>query len=147
MAAGFTVSNDRVGELLSRLQDIAARQLAFANLKPRLTIDVDVRLRDLGEETFELLKGFAPYGVDNSEPVFLSRGVEVVSMRSVGKDGGHLKLELRDGGRTWDAIAFNMGQFVAEVTSELDVVYKLTKNYWNGNETLQLNLLDFAPSV
>lgn len=145
MAAGFTLPGDKVGQLRQCLQQMAASQLDPGDLQPQLLIDADVQLRDLNGDMFKLLRQFAPFGRANPEPTFLSRDVEVVDCRSVGKGGEHLRLKLRDGSVTWDGVGFNLGQFIAEVTPRLDAVYKLAVDRWDGQEALQLNIIDFAP--
>jgi single-stranded-DNA-specific exonuclease len=64
----------------------------------------------------------------------------------MGNDGGHLRLRLRQGNISWDAVAFRCGDAINEITPKIDIVYNLELDRWNGNERLRLNLLDFAPS-
>jgi single-stranded-DNA-specific exonuclease len=70
--------------------------------------------------------------------------VKVVNSRNVGSGGDHLKLKLRDGKVVWDAIAFDLGD--RELSSHLDIVYKLEKEDWSGRQLLRLNIIDFVPS-
>jgi single-stranded-DNA-specific exonuclease len=64
----------------------------------------------------------------------------------VGGASRHLRLKLRDKEVIWKAIGFDLGHLAAEVTPEIDVVYNLVVDQWNGEETLALNILDFAPA-
>lgn len=144
-AAGFVMPSDRVKELRQRLMDIAARDLEGVDLRRALIIDAVIPLSALGGNTFKLIKKLEPFGQDNQVPAFLSRNVKVVSSRTVGDDGHHLKLKLRDGNVVWDAIAFDLGD--RQTASHIDIVYNLEADNWSGRGLLRLNVLDFLPAA
>jgi len=146
MAAGFTAATANIPLLQQRLSELAAIQLQGLDLRPLIPIDIELPLPSLSGKTFTLMQQLAPFGCANPLPTFLSRGVKVVDCRSVGSSGEHLKLKLRQDDVTWDGIAFRLGNLVAEVSSNLDIVYNLGVDRWRGEETLQLNILDFNPA-
>jgi single-stranded-DNA-specific exonuclease len=143
-AAGFIMPSADVDRLEEQLLEIAARELVGVDLRPVITIDADIPLSTLSGETYKLVSALAPFGQANQVPTFLSRNVKVVNSRNVGSDGDHLKLKLRDGKVVWDAIAFDLGD--RELSSHLDIVYKLEKEDWSGRQLLRLNVIDFVPS-
>ena len=146
MAAGFTAPTANMPPLQQRLSEIATSQLKGIDLRPLIPIDVELPLPSLGGKTFTMMQQLAPFGCANPLPTFLSRGVRVVECRCVGSGGEHLRLKLRQDDVTWDGIGFRLGNLVAEVSSLLDIVYNLGVDRWRGEETLQLNILDFAPA-
>ena len=77
-------------------------------------------------------------------PAFLSRGVEVTDCRTMGNGGEHLRMKLKQGGTVWDGVGFRLGNYLAEVSAHIDIVYNLEVDRWGGKETLRLNILDFA---
>ena len=91
--------------------------------------------------TIDLLR---PFGVENEEPRFLTRNLSVRSMRIV-KDR-HMKLSLSDGSAVWPGIAFRQADKAPPIRSQMDVVYHLQRNVWNGEETLELRIVDLRPS-
>lgn len=143
-AAGFVTPVENVGQLRERLVEIAARELRGVDLRPAITVDAVVPLSALGGETYGVLAKLAPFGQGNPVPIFLSRGVKLVSSRTVGSNDDHLKLKLRDGRVVWDAVAFDLG--ARQLGSHLDIVYHLEKEDWGGRPTLRLNIMDFVPS-
>lgn len=145
MAAGCTIATEDLERFQQCLHQIAAEQLSGLDLRPLVAIDAEIPLTSLSSRTFQMMQRLAPFGCDNPPPTFISRGVRVMSHRSVGSDGRHLKFKLRDGHSTWDAIAFRQGGFANEVTPLLDIVYNVNVDQWLGGETLQLSILDFAP--
>ncbi|MBT4511450.1 MAG: single-stranded-DNA-specific exonuclease RecJ, partial [Chloroflexi bacterium] len=61
--------------------------------------------------------------------------------------GEHLKLKLGDRGVLWDAIGFGLNHLNGDNAPLIDIVYNLKLNRWRGQESLQLELLDFTPSI
>lgn len=147
MAAGFTIATENLGLLQERLLEMAANRLATLDLRPLIPIDAEIPLSSLKGKTFAMMQQLAPFGCANPYPTFISRGVRVVDYRSVGTNGEHLRLKLKDGNVTWASIGFRLGNLIDEVAPLLDIVYNLEVDRWRGGEMLQLNILDFAPSI
>ena len=142
-AAGFTAASERLPAIKERLIACASERLAGAELTPTIDIDAEVPLQGLGGEEIRWLACLAPHGVGNPEPAFLSRGVAVLDCRTVGADGKHLWLKLRDGAVVWPAIAFGLGE--VEVGELMDLVYSVGVDPWESG-SLQLVVRDLAPS-
>ena len=143
-AAGFSLLTRNLPRLQQTLLQLATTQLEGVDLRPRLDIDAEVMLSDLGGDTFPVMQKLAPFGRGNPVPTFLSRRAEVVNCRTMGNNGEHLRLKLRQGGTAWDGVGFGLGNNLAEVSSTLDIVYNLEVDHWAGEERLRLNILDFA---
>ena len=65
----------------------------------------------------------------------------------MGNNGEHLRIKLKQGDSVWDGVGFRLGNYLAEVSSPLDIVYNLEVDRWGGKERLRLNILDFSPGV
>ena len=142
-AAGFTVRNEKLSELVSRLKSIAEAQLSKTDLRPTMTADIEVSLAQLSFDLLKNLEYFQPTGYGNPDAVFVSRDVKVKASRTVGSEGKHLKLTLDDErGSTFDAIGFRIGNLQADLPPRLDLMYTLEINEYNGRSSLQLNLKD-----
>ena len=142
-AAGFTIATDKLEDLRRRLQAIAAERLAGVELRPTLEIDIELPLDEVDWATYALLSELEPCGMDNPQPVLLSRNLEVRDRRAIGGERQHLRLNLRDGrGVAWDAIFFRRGDLVGQVPDRVDVAYTLEVNEWNREKRLQLNVQD-----
>ena len=85
-----------------------------------------------------------PFGQANPQPVFLTRGLEVYESRTVGKTNNHIKLIVQQGSKRFDAIGFGLGSKYDQLGSNIDAIYKLGENYWAGNVTIQLQIIDFV---
>jgi len=145
-AAGFTLPTRNLPRLKQYLSQLATEQLAGADLRPQLDIDAEVTLPELSGDTFNAIQQLAPFGRGNPAPAFLSRGAGVVDCRTMGNNGEHLRLKLKQGGTIWDGVGFRLGCYLAEISSHLDIAYNLEIDRWGGKERLRLNILDFAPA-
>ena len=145
LAAGFTVSRQKLPRLEERLMNLAASQLSHLDLQPKLVIDAEVPLSSLGD-TFSLIQQLEPFGKGNPQPTFLSRQVEVAGCRSLDNQDKHLRLKLKQGNVAWEAMFFNAQKAQEEIPPLIDIVYNIEKSWWNGEEVLRLKLRDFVPS-
>ena len=147
-AAGFTVRNENLSELVTRLKAIAAEKLSNADLKPTVTADAEVSLVDVRPELFEkCLKFLEPTGYGNPNAVFVARNVKVKNSRTIGADSKHLKLLLEDDdGYTHDAIGFRLGEWQKKMPPRVDILFTYEVNEYNGRIGYQLNLKDLKAS-
>lgn len=143
-AAGFTVRNENLSELVTRLKAIARETLSKEDLKPTVTADAVVSLTDIRPELLEKsLKYLEPTGYGNPNAAFVARNVKVKSARTVGADGKHLKLSLEDEkGFIHDAIGFRLGEWQKNMPPRVDILFTYEVNEYNGRIGYQLNLKD-----
>lgn len=147
-AAGFTVRNQNLPELVARLKAIAKEKLSDEELKPTVTADAEVSLADIRPELYEkCLRYLEPTGYGNREASFVARNVKVRGSRSVGAEGKHLKLTLEDEkGFTHDAIGFRLGEWAKNMPARVDILFTYEVNEYNGRVGYQLNLKDLKKS-
>ncbi len=147
LAAGFTLPSENLPALAERMLTLASR-LDERALTPKLNIEAEVLLSDLNWDLLRLLEQLAPFGVENPQPLFLCRQVQVRNVRPVGNGGEHLRLTLSDGRTSREAIGFRLGLRAGECPpgSRLDLVCTLESNTWNGEERLELQVRDFRPA-
>ncbi len=142
-AAGFTVSNDNLESLLTRLKQIAERELSNKDLTPVMTADAVVDFNQINpREMFTFLDQLQPVGYGNPEVVLCSKGITVTQKRSIGSDNRHLKLIVTDGWQTYDCIAFGFGYLAVENFNKVDILYTYELNNFNGRSNPQLNIKD-----
>ena len=142
-AAGFTVENDKLDELVSRLKAIARERLGGQDLRPTLTADAEIPLVEAQPDLHKALKYLEPTGYGNPDAVFVSRNVKVRQARTVGADSKHLKMYLEEEqGASHDAIGFRLGHLQPELPERIDIMYTYEINEYNGRVNYQLNLKD-----
>ena len=145
-AAGFSMPTGNLDIFKQRMACIAKEKLEGLDLRPRINIDAEVNLQTLSGDMYPKIQQLAPFGVGNPLPTFLSRRVEIQEQRLCGTQNEHLKLRVKQGESSWDAMGFDLGAYAKEIGRLMDLVYTVELNRWNGHETLRLNLIDFEPS-
>lgn len=147
-AAGLTLAAENIVLLRQGLNCYADETLNDEDLMPEVYIDGVVQFNDLDDNLYRQLQMLTPYGSENPSPVLVCRDAGVLNYRTVGNEGAHLKMRVRDRQFLFDAIAFNLGGLepVLGQTDRFDIVFALEKNEWNGRSELQLNIKDFKPA-
>ncbi|MEK7092773.1 MAG: DHHA1 domain-containing protein, partial [Patescibacteria group bacterium] len=146
MAAGFTVETKNLEKLQISLEDKAEELLHKDLLVRSLHIDMQLPLEIISQELFDATQTLSPFGMNNPEPTFMSKNVQIIDMRFVGKEKKHLKFKFspNDEADQIDAIAFGFGDRSSEfkIGDTVDIVYIIDENHWNGNTLLQLKIKD-----
>lgn len=139
-AAGFSVASEKLEEVKKRLVNNAEKSLDKSKLTPRLEIDAEVELTDLNLAFYQELEKFAPFGMGNSQPVFVSRQVMVSNLKAVGAERQHLKFWVSG----FEAIAFGKGDLLPKLSPDkpVDIAFNFLLNRWNNREKLELRVKD-----
>ncbi len=142
-AVGFTVRRERVPELAVRFDEAVCRVADPAALEPVLEIDAEASLALASSGLAEALAVLDPHGPGNPEPTLLARDVEVDGVRLVGDPARpHLKLRLRQDGRSLSAIGFGLGHLPVHPGDRLDVVFTPRLTRWQGVARVEVEVLD-----
>ncbi len=146
-AAGFTLKIDQWQAFLTRLSEFMDRT-EYSTEEPELAIDAELPHAYVKPELLHLCRQFEPFGEENAPLVFYSRQVPMVDAQVVGKNGkSHLKLTLDFGAYKWPAMLWDGAErlerdFSFRNKDKVDILYKVTTNYWNGEERPQIELYD-----
>ena len=144
MAAGFSIETDRIDIFTKEINKVAKELITDDLLQRKLKIDLEIDFEKINAETVKSIKLFEPTGLGNPAPTFVSRKVEVVNARTVGRDSKHLKLVLKQHEQVFDSIYFGGGEKYPKLTQGmlLDIVFQVEENAWNGNRNIQLKIKD-----
>lgn len=145
-AAGCTLKNENIEKFSSKLNKIAEKKLSDEDLIPKIEIEAKTDLKDVNWELFNELEKFRPFGANNQRPQFMSSNVQVVSFDRIGKRQNHLKLILSNqkGEGQIEGIYFNIkSKKLKQLKNDIDIIFELDCNEWNGKKNLQLRIVDF----
>ena len=142
MAAGFSIKTEHIEAFSQKIKDFAAERITDDLLIQNISVECELEKEDISSKTLKIIEMFAPFGIANPEPVFLTRNLEVEGIRTVGSLSEHLKLQL-DG---LSAIAFRMGEKSALLRPGflVDVVYTISKDRYGGDGAIQLKIKDMS---
>lgn len=146
MAAGFSIETKNISIFTKKINQLAGKILTDEILQRRLRIDCEINFDLLTQQLLNEVSLFGPTGIGNPEPVFISKNVEVLDTRLVGKDGKHIKLKMKQNEHILDSIYFGGGEIYSKLTpgTKVNVVYSLEENVWNGYRNLQLKVKDLV---
>ncbi|HEU4718221.1 MAG TPA: single-stranded-DNA-specific exonuclease RecJ [Bacteroidia bacterium] len=145
-AAGLTLEKQNVDAFIEKFEAEVSARITEAQLVPEIEIDAEISFSQIDNQLLNTIRLFAPFGPGNMNPVFLTRHVCDRGWARVVKDS-HLKLDLIDPRfptRIFPAIAFGLAEKLPLLANknEIDAVYTLEENEWNGKVSLQLNVKD-----
>ena len=145
-AAGLSLPAANIEDFSALLCSKVLERLSEEDFLPVLLIDGAVTISDMSIGLVNELERMEPFGYSNVEPVFGSRGLEVVQSRIVGNN--HLKMQLRQKGRKMDSIGFDFGSMLDTVEKGdiIDAAFVPTINEWDGGRYLQLNIKAIRPA-
>ncbi|MGJ8729133.1 single-stranded-DNA-specific exonuclease RecJ [Listeria aquatica] len=145
MAAGLTLRVDAILEFTENMEKQAAK-LSQEDLKPALLIEDTISLETASLSFIQMVEQMAPFGTGNPKPLFKFAGVHLEGTKQIGADKTHLKTFLKKDGVSLDAVGFNIGHLVSELSpaAEVDVVGELSVNEWNNVRKPQLRLVDLS---
>ena len=141
-AAGLTLKAKRLETFRNELEALAKETLNEKEIVNTIDVDAELSLQDIDLETISRIRAFAPFGEGNPEPLFLARSLEVTGSWIVGNT--HLKLKVKQGKAIFDAIGFGLAEFHPLKGKMLDIVFTPTLNQWQGQEKIQLRVVDLA---
>ena len=146
-AAGFTVANANYPAVKARLESIASAAMGLFAPEPTLEIHAEGRLDEvLSPAVTQWRSSLEPFGKDNPAPVFLTRRLPVQSAERVGANGQHLKLRVKSGEHSVDALWWHYPEEWGGHTL-VDLAYQPTPDRFQGADRVYLRIEDFRPAV
>ena len=142
-AGGFSFSADRLGSFNEKINELApAINLQEENLD--INVDAEIPPQYLTPETFDILDKMEPFGAENKELVLMSKNIKLCDAMVQGKKEPYsLKLVFDCGSYKFPGMFFGQAQRLRqdiEVGQSYDILYTLTRNYFNGTVTPQLRI-------
>jgi single-stranded-DNA-specific exonuclease len=150
-AAGFSITRENWTPFLERLKSEAG----LINLSEEedintLTVDAELPLSYMTPEIFNLVDRFEPYGEGNEPLIFTARGLKITDISLMGKpEAKHVKLTIDAGKNKWPAVYWQAAEKARrdfDIGDEIDMVFKVTRNWFKGVETPQLVVSDLKRS-
>ncbi len=147
LAAGFTISRDKIGEFRTQICQRAAQY--YQDSGPRTVLDIDCAVTPelLTVRGIDALSALEPCGSGCPKPV-LMMGALVVERISMVGSGRHMRLRLRSGHHSVNAIYFsaNPQSVSIEPGDVVDVAFHPQINEFRGERSVQMQVLDIRPT-
>jgi single-stranded-DNA-specific exonuclease len=145
-AAGLTMLPEKVDDFRNHFERVVSATITPEQLIPEIEIDAEINFTDITPLFYKLINEFAPFGPDNMKPIFVAKGVKETGWSKLLKER-HIKFSLKQNGVTLSGIGFDMAHKMELLKeNEIDVVFQIDENEWQGNKSLQLMVKDIRMS-
>jgi len=148
-AAGFSFERNKLDDFISKVKNLSLS----INLSEETTnkeLDAELPTEHFTPQCFKLLDTFEPYGSENTELYFMTRNFKLCDAMIVGKkEPSHLKLIFDTGNFKIPAMFWGQGERLKKdinVGKNYDIIYTMSKNFFNGISTNQIIIKDLIPS-
>ncbi|MCX6559584.1 MAG: single-stranded-DNA-specific exonuclease RecJ [Candidatus Aminicenantes bacterium] len=145
-AVGCTLMRDNLPAFKAAANADADAHITDDLLRRRQRVDAEVSFPEIDRVFLGVHALLSPFGVGNPRPVFATRGVEIAAGPQVLK-GKHLKMWLRQGERTFEALAWDRADWADRLPKggRVDIAYTFLFSTYNGESRLQLSLEGIKP--
>lgn len=133
MAAGLSIRMHDFARFQQAFEQIVQRLISAETLQEVLEMDGPLHVQEMTLSTAELLANEV-WGQGFPQPLFYDR-FEVLQQRVLAEK--HLKVRLKKQGQQFEAIYFQHAELLP---AEVDIVYALQANEFNGARSLQLQI-------
>jgi single-stranded-DNA-specific exonuclease len=145
VAAGMSIKSAAIDAFRNRFNEAVRKRAGPDDFIPKIVADAEVSLSGCTGTLFSAIKSMEPFGPGNMRPVLYCRNLSNrKTPRIVGEK--HVKMAVCGDGLVMDAIAFNFGHRIGELSgaASLSLAFSLDENEWNGRTTLQMNIKGIA---
>lgn len=147
MAVGVSLRKEKVPAFQKAFDEAVRTHLGDRQIEPELTIQSWLAPEELTEEFMHELDRLHPFGEGNREPLFGLHGVVLRSPPDVFKEQ-HFRFHIEDRSRRRIfGVAWKLADRLPPVGVPLDMAVYFKWNVFSGRRYLQLELVDWHPSV
>jgi single-stranded-DNA-specific exonuclease len=142
-AAGMTLALDQLDSFKTAFEREVNARITEAQLVPEIIINAILPLDTINKNFYQIITQMEPFGPDNMRPLFIAKGVYDTGYSKLMKEA-HISFNVTQGDQIVKGIGYNMPQHLPIVKSgkPFDIVFQLQLNEWQGNETVQIQVLD-----
>jgi len=150
-AAGFSMEKKNWDAFLERVKKSSLTiELESPDDETLINVDAELPMSFMNPDLLNIIDRFEPYGEGNDPLIFMARGVRIEAINRVGKsEARHVKLTLDTGKFKWPAVYWQAASKVKtefDLEDRVDLCFRVSRNWYNGNETPQLIINDLRRS-
>jgi single-stranded-DNA-specific exonuclease len=144
-AAGLKLHESKLELFRNEFEKFSNKNISEKQKNKTHIYDLEISLTDLSLRFYKIIKQMEPFGPNNLKPIFCSRDCICTSQtRAVGNENKHLQLFIKSKNKIYKGIAFGKGDLANKIKESkgFDILYSIENNDWNGNDKLQLVIVD-----
>ena len=145
MAAGFNMPKSSLSDFLARCERLSA-EIVIHEEDEVIEIDAELPHSYMSPDIMDIIDRFEPYGEGNRQLIFLARNAVLSDLSLVGKgDPQHVRMLVQAGNFKWPAVFWGASERVGkdfDNNSRVDIVFNISRNFYQNKENPQLTVLD-----
>lgn len=146
-AAGLSMKKKNLHRFIQQSISLAEEKISPDDLRPSYHVDAEITLRQILPTLKRQIRRLSPFGPLNESPIFLTRGVALVTPpRVMGYRKNHLKLVISMPDRLpiLQGTAYNMASLLPEFADgyKFDILYTIDESNKGDSHSIYLNILD-----
>ncbi|OQY09632.1 MAG: hypothetical protein B6I28_02680 [Fusobacteriia bacterium 4572_132] len=148
-AAGFTIKVKKL-EILKNAVEKEIKELEAKELKREKTIKIDIKLdfNEINEKLLLDIEKLAPFGAENLQPIFYSKGVYIEKIKEFGVNENHFKGFVYQGDKKFYMVAFNLNEKRKKIREKkYEIIYYLEILNYKNKKTVQLKIKDIKEDI
>jgi len=146
-AAGMTMSVDALADFKIAFEAAVAERITEEQLTPEISINAVLSLDDIGLQFYNIIAQMEPFGPENMRPIFIAKEVYDTGYTKLVKEQ-HISFNVTQGKTNVRGIGYNMPEHMKIIKSgkPFDLVFQLQLNEWQGNQSVQMQVIDIKAS-
>ncbi len=146
-AAGMTMSVDALDGFKIAFEEAVASRITVDQLTPEIAINAALPLDDIGLQFYNIIAQMEPFGPENMRPIFIAKAVYDKGYTKLVKEQ-HISFNVTQGKTNVRGIGYNMPEHMKMIKSgkPFDLVFQLQLNEWQGNQSVQMQVIDVKPT-
>jgi len=150
-AAGLSIEPENIDAFREDFFQNVIEQVSVGELIPDLDIDAEALIGQITISMINDLEKLAPFGESNPRPVLCATDVKLAEEpKTMGTDGRHLSLRLRQNDAYIRAVAFGKGEWAESLKdpeASFDFAFEPMINDFRGRKSAEVKLIDFRPTT
>ncbi len=143
-AAGLTLDESNLDAFIKKFERVVSSSITDEMLQPSLHIDAEIKFDQINRSYFNILRQMAPFGPQNLQPVFVSRGVSLYRQPALLKEK-HVKFSVVQDDIVLNAICFGrpeLYEMLMTADQPFNIAFNIEENSYNNVTSLQLRIKD-----
>jgi len=147
-AAGMTMDVNALEGFKIAFEHEVSKRITTSQLTPEILINAELPLDDISMQFYQIIAQMEPFGPENMRPLFIAMGVRDTGYSKLVKDL-HISFNVTQGKNSVRGIGYNMPEHINIVKSgnPFDIVFQLQLNEWQGNQSVQMQVIDIKASI
>jgi len=145
MAAGLSIEEQKLEDFRKNFARYVLENTSEEERQPRLIYDAEIRFSQLSLHFLSSYELLQPFGSNNPQPIFVSRGVDldrpVFTMKN-----NHLRLTLSQDYHVRDAVFFGGGEHPLPAPP-WDIAFTIDRNTFRDKTNLQIVIRDIISAI